>query len=311
MAGISNLTNMSLDGKTIEEKVRMLTDAYGRLRKDLEFFLENIDSENITEVTTDLIVKGKALIKAALIENLVVGTNVDQGTAPRVFTSQPVPPYKIGDLWANGSDLKRCITARAEGSYNAADWELATNYTNPQGVTTIVNGTVTTDYVNALGVHAGSVDAENITGNTITGKTVRTAASGARIVLGGNKLEVYNSSGQKDGPAIDSTDGLLWIFKDGVPILTIGDGGTNIVSIQPISNYDLIIYGYAKESWVNSNYASASHTHDDRYYTESEANARFTRPYYSGNYCYLDYGGGNTVTVRNSSGTVVGYLNIT
>lgn len=55
-----------------------------------------------------------------------------------------------------------------------------------------------------------------------------------------------------------------------------------------------------------------SHTHDDRYYTETEANARFIRPYYgSSNYCYLDYGGGSTITVRNSSGTNVGMIQLT
>lgn len=38
-------------------------------------------------------------------------------------------------------------------------------------------------------------------------------------------------------------------------------------------------------------------------------NAPFTMPYHDSNYCYIDYGSGsNKVTVRNSSGTVVGYL---
>ena len=39
-------------------------------------------------------------------------------------------------------------------------------------VTQITRDTVTTKFVNALGVKAGSVDAENITGTTITGKTL-------------------------------------------------------------------------------------------------------------------------------------------
>ncbi len=37
--------------------------------------------------------------------------------------------------------------------------------------TAVINGTVTASYVNTLGVVAGSVDAENITGTTISGKT--------------------------------------------------------------------------------------------------------------------------------------------
>ena len=54
----------------------------------------------------------------------------------RVFTSQPVPPYDKGDLWAGGAsnDLKRCKIAKAKaGTYSTSDWELATKYT--QGAT--------------------------------------------------------------------------------------------------------------------------------------------------------------------------------
>lgn len=44
----------------------------------------------------------------------------------RVFTSQPTPPYEVGDLWANAgtdNDLMRCQTAKTEGqSYSSSDW---------------------------------------------------------------------------------------------------------------------------------------------------------------------------------------------
>ena len=48
----------------------------------------------------------------------------------RVFVSEPVPPYDIGDLWAEGSsgDIKKCKTARATGSFDATEWELASKY---------------------------------------------------------------------------------------------------------------------------------------------------------------------------------------
>lgn len=51
----------------------------------------------------------------------------------RVFTAQPYGPYDVGDLWAAGStgDLKRCKTATSTTNYfNAADWELASKYTD-------------------------------------------------------------------------------------------------------------------------------------------------------------------------------------
>jgi hypothetical protein len=50
----------------------------------------------------------------------------------RVFTTTPTTPYDVGDLWAEGEsgDLKRCKVARVSGLYVAADWELATKYTD-------------------------------------------------------------------------------------------------------------------------------------------------------------------------------------
>jgi len=49
---------------------------------------------------------------------------------PRVFTSEPTTPYRVGDLWVGGpsGDIMRCKTARASGAYNAGDWELASEY---------------------------------------------------------------------------------------------------------------------------------------------------------------------------------------
>lgn len=51
------------------------------------------------------------------------------------------------------------------------------------GVTTIIGATVTTSYINALSVIAGSVAAENITGTVLTGKTIRTSAGNNRVEL--------------------------------------------------------------------------------------------------------------------------------
>lgn len=49
----------------------------------------------------------------------------------RVFVAEPVTPYDVGDLWADGSTLKIAVTAKSNGyDYDAADWELATAYTD-------------------------------------------------------------------------------------------------------------------------------------------------------------------------------------
>lgn len=59
----------------------------------------------------------------------------------RVFVAQPKPPYDVGDLWTNNTDLYVCQTARAEGSYTASDWKLATEYTTEKAVNALIEVT--------------------------------------------------------------------------------------------------------------------------------------------------------------------------
>ncbi len=42
----------------------------------------------------------------------------------RVFTSQPSPPYFVGDLWAQGDGgyILKCVKARSSGAYTSSDW---------------------------------------------------------------------------------------------------------------------------------------------------------------------------------------------
>lgn len=58
----------------------------------------------------------------------------------RVFITTPTPPYDVGDLWTNGSDIYYCNTAKTSGqSYSASDWTKATNYVNPTAMQTAIN----------------------------------------------------------------------------------------------------------------------------------------------------------------------------
>lgn len=60
----------------------------------------------------------------------------------RIFTTTPVTPYEIGDLWVQGSSggIYRCKTTRLTGSYSSSDWELASKYTDDSALNTFVNG---------------------------------------------------------------------------------------------------------------------------------------------------------------------------
>lgn len=74
----------------------------------------------------------------------------------RVFITTPVPPYDVGDLWAQGEDgdLLRCISARASGIYSISDWDLASKYTDDTNLNVFING----DYADTIKSIEDSLD---------------------------------------------------------------------------------------------------------------------------------------------------------
>lgn len=269
----SNLSSPAV-GMSLEELTNLMFQYY----RELQYLLNGqLDTDNVREITTDKLVAGEALIGTALIETLVVGTNVGQGSAPIIFYAEPTTPYRVNDIWIDGSDLRRCSTARLTGAYNAADWSLGTNYQNPTGVTSIVGGVVTTDYVNALSVVAGSVAAENITGTKITGKTIvggkfMNSAETHQLTLGeisGEDAIVFSESNG------DIVFGAYSI--DSVKMALVGRNPGGIILLNdgtfPGKTY---IYG----TWDFStggiaNFPGYAHNHDDRYFTETESDSRY------------------------------------
>ena len=87
----------------------------------------------------------------------------------RVFVAQPYPPYDVGDLWVDGKELRRCITARASGSWNTNDWVVAVYYDNTQ--TTIDGGIVTSGTIQAAGDNKSIL--AGITGNGTASDSIR------------------------------------------------------------------------------------------------------------------------------------------
>lgn len=66
-----------------------------------------------------------------------------------VFVAEPKPPYQIGDLWVDGKELRRCVTAKTSGTYDATDWAIAVYYDNTK--TTIDGGIVTSGTIQVAG----------------------------------------------------------------------------------------------------------------------------------------------------------------
>ena len=118
---------------------------------------------------------------------------------------------------------------------NLSDLFNDVGYVEEKGVTTIVEGVVTTDYINARGIAA-----ENITGTTITGKTL----SGGSITIGDN-FSVSNSGILKCSSADISGK------------LNAGDGsviGGLTVRNNQLETGTLTIFGgnqYAPDAYIN------------------------------------------------------------
>jgi hypothetical protein len=85
-----------------------------------------------TQIVGDNIIANTIDASKITTGQLIVGTNVGQGTARQNFVTTPTTPYYVGDLWSGGStgDLKKCITQRLTGAYQAGDWDLASKYTD-------------------------------------------------------------------------------------------------------------------------------------------------------------------------------------
>ena len=79
----------------------------------------------------------------------------------RVFITQPVPPYDVGDLWSQGSngDLKRCATAKtATQAFADSDWVLASKYTDDTYIQSWITDTYATDKSNLEGQIDGKAE---------------------------------------------------------------------------------------------------------------------------------------------------------
>lgn len=102
-------------------------------------------------------------------------------------------------------------------------------------VTQITKDTVTTSYVNALDVKAGSVDAENITGTTITGKNIvgdlSISLTGGSVSDTKFKIESTNNVGTKF--RLESNGGVFRMYKNDEAVISLyspfGSVGANIL----------------------------------------------------------------------------------
>lgn len=114
------------------------------VERDLDGITTRVSSteKNVTTVTNTA---NAANSNATNALNKANSANTLADSKAKVFTSQPTVPYKVGDLWVQGTtgDVMKCKTARTTGSYTTSDWEKASKYTDDTKANA-VDGKVTT-----------------------------------------------------------------------------------------------------------------------------------------------------------------------
>lgn len=133
----SNITDLQGEVSTVKSNVA-----------SLEVTTSGISQKVSSVESTTATLSGKvntASNNATYALNKANSANALADSKSKVFTSTPTVPYKVGDLWVQGTngDVMKCKTARASGSYTASDWEKASKYTDDTKANT-VDGKVTT-----------------------------------------------------------------------------------------------------------------------------------------------------------------------
>lgn len=147
-------------------------------------------------------------------------------TKAKVFTTQPTPPYKVGDLWAQGSngDLLQCYRAKESGLFNIGDWIPTSKYTDD----TVANSVKQHFWVDNGGVHIASIPNDGSTEfnslwNSASGMSFRYGVNNL-VKLALNTLTFYDGTG-------NTNDAILASF--GTRGIKLGRAGNNALSITP------------------------------------------------------------------------------
>lgn len=156
---------------TADLRIRHLGDMwYNTNTKELKYFrrigIQSISGEVVYRYSWALVEDAKAI---AAYEAASQAQDTADGKR-QVFVSTPYPPYDIGDLWVDGKELRRCVTAKAEGeAYNVNDWVIAVYYDNTK--TTIDGGIVTSGTIQVAGDNKSIL--AGMTGQGTTASSIR------------------------------------------------------------------------------------------------------------------------------------------
>ena len=222
-----------------------LFDTTTKLRKELNFLMNNLDSDNVVSLTVDKLIAGTATISTALIDTLTVGDNVIMGANAAIswgqVTGQPFIPTQYTDAMAltkinatyidvNGvwtpnvyaqninTLFAKISTAQIDSLTVGSNVGLGTAK-DAAGVTTIVGNTVTTGYVNALGITSQRL-------TVVDGVTLLDSYKDTN----GGKMLINDSSGNLnvkigvEGVGGQNVGGTVVLYNDSVSNVRVGLG---------------------------------------------------------------------------------------
>lgn len=185
----------------------------------------------------------------------------------RVFSSQPTPPYDIGDLWCQGGsgDIMQCKTAKAVGgTFDNLDWQRASKYTDDSTFNAFLDG-VFKDTINSLKTQIDGKIETWYQPNDPSLKWIKTEEypwcdiDGNKILDGsGNEIVLVweSEKAEHEGDLWHNTsDNTQWIYKSGewqpqsIPdeLLDKIDGKSSVYMVQPKPPY------YKGDMWVTTN----------------------------------------------------------
>lgn len=129
----------------------------------------------------------------------------------KTFTTTPVPPYNVGDIWmgSSSSDIMTCIRARSSGSFASSDWEKRNKYVDKSTATSAaeeaankaIKNQSQTDVLNALTNNGNDTGIYLQNGKLYISFT---AIRGEELTLGGSSnahgvLDILDASGGQIG----------------------------------------------------------------------------------------------------------------
>lgn len=200
------------------------------------------------------------------------------------YLAQPAPPYTVGAIWKNGSQLLICTTARSSGSYVSTDWTICGDVTasNINGITitgALIQSTAAASnprtWQDSTGYHQTDSNGNRIF-DTTQGQTPL-LVGGFKTALTGNRVEITTENNSSYGGNVGTIR--FWPTDD------IGSSGSLISSMDGTHGQMDITAPIGPDDDAGSGLSFFSGTGGDR--TAAYPTAAFTNGALVGENCFV------------------------